>query len=187
MATQAILDAAIQFCDASLAIYRELDPIILEPGRKNYPLEATSQQQVARVKRAFINGQPLDLFGQAGIAPDLGGMSMPRKLHVVQTIFGPELILTPTPDAAYELRIEAALRPRRTAQALDPDLLEIWVDAIVAGAVSYAQRIPAQPFSDPASAAQRYAEFRSHISRARMDGPINRINSTLRVRARPFA
>lgn len=187
MATQAVLDAAITFCDRSLAIYRTLEPVTLEPGRNNYPLEATSQQTVARVKRAFINGREINLFGQSGVSPETGFAGRPTKLHVVQTIFGPEIILSPTPDAPYVLTMEGALRPRRTAQALDPDLFEVWIDAIVAGAVSKVQRIAAQPFTDPVTAAQHHAEFLSHISRARADGPINRVATTMTVRARPLA
>lgn len=187
MATQATLDAAITFCERSMAIYRTIDAVDLVAGQNNYPLEASSQQQVVRVKRAFINGREISVRGQSQVSPDNGSVGRPTRLHVVQTIFGPEVVLSPTPDDAYVLTMEAYLRPRRTAQALDTDLFEVWMDAIVAGAVSKVQRMPAQPFTDPVSAAQHHAEFLSYISRARADAPVNRVVSTLSVRPRPLA
>lgn len=187
MATQAIVDAAIQFCESTMVIRQHLDPIVLAAGQRTYDLDAPSQQEVARVMRAAVDGMEISLTPLAYETMGTPSRGRPFALAVTRLDSYPEIQLAPIPDAEYTLVVDAALRPKRTATSVADDLWNLWLDAIVAGAVSAVQRIPSQPFSDPTGAAQRHAEFRSHISRARVDASMGKVQSALRVKARPFA
>ena len=187
MAAQAIVDAAIQFCESSMAVRQHLDPIVLVPGQRTYDLDTPLQQEVARVMRAAVDGAEISLTPLAFAPMGTPSQGRPFSLTVTRLDSYPEIQLAPIPDASYTLTVDAALRPTRTATNLADDLWTLWLDAIVAGAVSAVQRIPSQPFSDPTGAAQRHAEFRSHISRARVDASMGKVQSALRVKARPFA
>ena len=187
MATQAIVDAAIQFCESTMVIRQHLDPIVLVADQRTYDLDAPSQQEVARVMRAAVDGMEISLTPLAYETMGTPSRGRPFALAVTRLDSYPEIQLAPIPDAEYTLVVDAALRPKRTATSVADDLWNLWLDAIVAGAVSAVQRIPSQPFSDPTGAAQRHAEFRSHISRARVDASMGKVQSALRVKARPFA
>lgn len=170
-----------------MAVRETLDDITLEPGRAVYDLYSPARQSVVRIMRASINGRDLALVGAWDAPAPSDAVALPRFLHTTRNESFPELVLTPAPDDAYILRLEVALRPRRNATALAPDLFDLWVDAVVAGAVSAAKRVPDQPFSDLNGAILLHAEFRSHITRARTNAVIGRVNTHTRVRARPFA
>ena len=187
LVNQFIVDAAIQFCEATGAIRQTMDAITLVPDMGVYDFDAPSQQQVVRITRAFLDGREIRLvpLNEAPTPQDRTGE--PVFLHTISTDSYPEFVLTPAPDKAYSLVLEVASRPTRTATALADDLLTLWLEAITAGAIGAGQRIPAQPFTDPAGAGQRYAEFRSHISRARINASMGRVQGTQRVRGRPLA
>ena len=187
LVNQFIVDAAIQFCEATGAIRQTMDPITLAPGMGFYDFDAPSQQQVVRITRAFIDGNEIRLVPLNEAPAPRDSTGEPVFLHTIRTDFNPEFVLTPAPDKAYSLVLEVASRPTRTATALNDDLLDLWLEAIAAGAISAGQRIPAQPFTDPVGAGQRHAEFRSHISRARINASMGQAQGTQRVRARPFA
>ena len=188
LVTQCIRDAAITFCETTDAIRQPLDPLQMRQGVSTYTLEAPSQQQVVRVLQAQINSRALRL-APIDAAPMLTGQTgEPSLLHVTRTDGEMELVLTPTPDKDSDhLLLQVSLRPTRSALMLSNDLFDLWAEGIAAGAIGMAQRIPAQPFSDPTSAAQRHAEFRSHITRARINASNSAVRGSQRVNARPFA
>jgi len=187
LAAQLILDTAIQFCEASGAIRQTLDPIKLIPNTGVYEFEPPTQQQVVRIFRAHIDGRDLHLAPLSEYPLLTEQVGQPRVLHTTRTDGLPELVLTPTPDAASTLSLDVALRPTRAATTLADDLFDLWLDAISTGAISAAQRMVGQPFTDMPSAGQRHAEFRSHISRARINALMGQVHSAQRVRSRPFA
>lgn len=187
VAEQAILDAAIAFCESAQVLRAELPLFNTTPGVAVYALMAPAQHQVARVLdvvvgRRALSAAPSDL---SGLPSDAHGA--PATYFVRAHAGGFQLHLHPRPDEGQPIRANVVLRPTRTATQLDPTLFDLWADAVLAGATARAMAIPGQPFSDPhGSMAYSAAAFRA-ASRARIEGGTGHVRPSLRVKSAPFA
>lgn len=187
LAAQVILDAAIAFCESTQSVRLELEPFNTVPGEAVYSLEAPAQQQVARVLDVVVGGRRASPRA-ADNFESLGRPSgAPLAYSAVWGDDGFQVRLHPPPDKVYPVAVNVALQPARNATALHPDLFDLWVDAVLAGATARAMAIPGQPFSDPHGAMAYTATALRAASRARIEGGIGRVRPSLQVVGRPFA
>lgn len=187
LAVQTLLDSAIDFCEQSEVLREDLDPIITLVGVNNYELDAPSQQQVARVISVQLDGSWLQDFPVD--YPDKPIDMAGRPTHFSTTRNGStlELKLFPQPDAAYEIKVSVATRPLRTATQVEDDLFNLWVEPVVAGAISRVKAIPNQPFTDPQGALVMQMQAQAGVAKARREGSYGRIRGSLKVNFRPAA
>lgn len=181
--TQAIVDSAIAFCDESMALRERLDAFWTVPGIALYELDTPSQQQVSRVLRVALDG--------AFLTPALPNTSTPAQLsgrptHYETSRTGSvfELSLYSVPDAAYNVVAEVALRPLRDATQLEDDLMNLWVEPIVAGAVARAASIPGQPFTDLGKSQNAAVAAAVGARKARLEGSFGRMRGSVSTRVK---
>jgi hypothetical protein len=189
LAAQVLVNAAIEFCEASLTLRQNLDKFTTSVGQIQYDLDPPStQHEINRVMGVTLDGKELSP-GMAemlrGDLPTAG--AKPRGFYTDRTDSTFTLMLAPPPDKVYDVVVNVTLRPARAATLLDDDLYNIWIDPIVSGAIARAMQIPNQPFSNPAQALSLLNSAAKQTISSRIEGNYGLIRGSMRVRPRPFA
>lgn len=183
---QALVDAAIAFCEDSMVLRTRLDAFYSTKGFGQCELDTgDDQQQIARLLTLTADSQPVVLLARDD-CPVTSGMGRPRFAYTSRDSGAFILNLAPLPDARYEMRAEAVLRPTRSATTLDTDLFDIYIDAIVAGTLARLFGTPGQPYSDAMAAGEAGNIFGRMSSVARREAGIGQVRTTRAVRPRPF-
>jgi hypothetical protein len=196
-AKQAIVDAAIEFCEKTLVIQETLDALDTIEDQTEYELRVGRHLAVCMVMRAWFKGQELQPIAQVDLrnvqayrddVPDVDVTTGPpsQYFHTRTNHIG----LYPIPDSdnaeADALTVRVATRPTRDATQLADELYENWVEAIASGALYRLHLTPDQTYSSGDRAAQRLTEFRQRMNRARIEAPRARVKGLLSVRMRAF-
>lgn len=184
---QALVDASIAFCDDSMAIRHRLDAFTTFPGEAFYGMDAPAQQTISRVLDVWVNGGRLAATVADEVNDGSSSRGSPSTFYSRRNDSQLELVLYPTPDATLNVTAEVALRPLRSATSLENDLFDLWMDAIITGAMSRIYAIPDQPFSSPKLAQENLFMATRLSSKARVDASYGRIRGSGSVRMRPFA
>ena len=189
LAAQVLINAAIEFCEASLTLRQNLDPFTTSIGQVQYDLDPPStQHDINRVMGVTLDGKELT----AGLAEAIRGdlptaLAKPRGFYTDRTDSTFTLMLSPPPDKVYDVVVNVTLRPSRAATQLDDDLYNIWIDPIVSGAIARAMQIPGQPFTNPAQAQALLTSASKQTTASRIEGNYGLVRGSMRVRPRPFA
>lgn len=187
LAEQALLDAAIDFCERSSVIRYTTDPIAVIENIVEYEICAPSNDQtVARVLKVFLNGEPIEAIMAEVRTPVPEDPARPSGYSIIEDDCGLTLRLNVIPDDAYTLSVELALRPAKTARKVDSRLYTRWMDAVVAGALSRLYAVPGQPFSDGGAAVYQASRAARMMNSARIEGSYGRVRGSMAVRSRPF-
>lgn len=186
LAHQAIVDSAISFCDDSMVLRERLDIQTTVVGQGAYELDAPAQQQIARVLEVWVNGVRLSAVAAENVNNDTILTGSPTHYYITRT--GSEMLLNlyPAPAAAVTLSIEVATRPKRDATSLEDDLFNLWMDAIVAGALGRLMSTAGASFANPQLSLYYTSSASRMAGNARVEGSIGRVQSTQRVAPRAF-
>jgi hypothetical protein len=114
-------------------------------------------------------------------------VAKPRGFYIDRTDSTFMLSLSPPPDQIYSVVVNVVLRPTRSATMLDDDLYNMWIDPIVANAISRAMEIPGQAFSNPALASVLSIDAARGTISARIEGNYSSVRGSMSVRSRPFS
>lgn len=182
----AVLRAAIEFCEKSTAWREPLDPITLQDGVAEYalPIPADARLVVIREREARLNGQILTpIMNPAMLRSTSAGVPS----HYAQRGHD-AVILHPTPASAdgMTLTIFAVLAPKLSATTLPDILADRYYEAISEGAKGILKRMPNQPWSDAARAADHYRLFQTKTAEARIEFEHGLVAGSLTVKPRPF-
>ena len=189
LAAQVLVNAAIEFCEASLVLRQNLATFSTSVGQAQYDLDPPSaQHDISRVMGVTLDSKELT----AGLAEAIRGDlptedAKPRGFYTDRTDSTFTLMLSPPPDGVYPVVVNVALRPARAASMLDDDLYNMWVDPIVSAAIARAMQIPGQSFSNPAQATVLLNDASRLTTGARIEGNYGSVRGSMRVRYRPFA
>lgn len=187
MAAQAVLDAAIEFCENSMVIRDIMDAGAITAGEATYALSAPAGQRVSRVLQAWLDGEPLapTLADSLNMADATTGT--PGRFYITRYGSGHLLNLYPNPRLSGGLlRAEVVLCPTRSATMLEDDLCDLWVDAVVSGAKARLMLIPDQPFSNNSLGMYHTSAALALIRRARIEGAKGQVRGSMRVAPHPF-
>jgi len=189
LAAQVLVNAAIEFSEASLTLRQNLDTFKTFKGQVQYDLDPPSaQHDINRVMGVTLDGKELTAGMAEAIRGDLPtAVAKPRGFYTDRTDSVFTLMLSPPPDGAYDVVVNVALRPARAATQLDDDLYNIWIDPIVSGAIARAMQIPGQPFSNLAQAQVLLDSAARQTVGSRIESNYGLVRGSMRVRNRPFA
>ena len=188
LAAQAVVDAAIVFCEDSLAIRQVLDPITVSvAGGNEYTIDTPMQQSITRVLTAWIDGVQIAVNPQDQISQLRTDTGKPVGCYTRRIDSTLTVVVYPIPDASYTLTVECAMRPVRGAAQLENDLYDLWVEPISSGALSRLASIPDQPFTNLGLATAHLNLALRGSSKARVESSYNRTRGTQTVRPRPMA
>lgn len=182
------MDAAIAFCEESQAVRQWVTPISTVAGTSTYTLSGDADQQVSRVLAVLVNNMPIYSAprGQEGYAQSTNSQQ-PSYYYTKPNVADVDLVLCPTPDAVYTVKVLVAMRPRRSSIQLTDELFHQWVEPIAAGALYRILMTPGQPFSDPAGAMAQGQLAISGARKARIASESGQVRTTSSVAMRPFA
>lgn len=192
LARQALVDAAIQFCDYTGAVRFSSDPVASVKGLGAYDVDLPQDTEFARVIGVWVGPRQVGLAPEAmvsdvrGVAvQDLPDQGAPAYGVVIEPR---ALTLVPAPDQdGLPIVIRSTTRPARNAKVLDDALFDRWVEVIVHGALARICRTPNQSFSDPVRAQESETRFISAMGRAKLDANRGAVAGLMRVRNHPFA
>lgn len=187
-AAQAVVDAAIEFCEKSLCVQATLDAAPVTAGVSQYEFDLPTQTALVQVLSAICGTRSLVPVPSTSVttAPSLSGTPQyfyTRDVDEVLTAF-----LFPTPDKSDPLGLtfRVALRPTRVATQLHSSLFDQWADAIVDGAAARIMATAGQPFTNEAKAVVLMQKFRGQVNAARLEALRGRVVSSMSVKMRSF-
>jgi hypothetical protein len=97
-------------------------------------------------------------------------------------------IILPLPDdkATYQCRMFLALKPKRSATAMDSVAFDELEEAIMHGALQHLLVLPSQAWSDRELAAYHAKQYVFQTSERRARANLGNVRGTMRVRMQPF-
>lgn len=166
LAEQSLVDAAIAFCEESLAIreWRATFPTVAATAA--YTQANGTYETVSKVLAVRIDGMPIEPMQTRFEGQLITSSGRPTRFFTQRTGDVTSLVLYPTPDRVYTVEVQVANRPIRGTTQLADDLFHLWVEPVTAGALARIQSVAGQPFYDPASAVANNAMAISGARRA---------------------
>lgn len=174
MIDRAVLDSAIELCERSLVVKRQLDSVLTVAGESLINLAPPSGQSVAHVMRVWCDRSELTPVHEDALAAPFGFVeSVPGEVNsnsrpkVFQEAEPGVLALFPFPDKVYTINVRAALRPTRAASSVETQLYEDWVEEVVDGALARLYVMPGA-WASPELAKYHLQRFADGVGRARI-------------------
>ena len=188
---QALVDAAIQFCELTGIARFTSDPVPTVAGVSTYDVDLPEQTEMSKVIGLWVGGHKINTAPEVTVqdhrgvyqqeTPDTG---FPGYAVVIE----PRAVtFVPAPNTDnLPILIRSTTRPTRSATKLDDVLFDRWAESIVAGALYRLCNTPGQPYTDVVRAQQSRAEFYGDMSLAKIDANRGGVVGSISVRARPF-
>lgn len=189
----AVRNAVIEFCEKSLVVQRDHDPVTLIEGKVDYDLEPPGGYLVVKVMKAWLENNPLDplapdLVREAGVYNRLFSSyqkanSTPRaylqKDERTITVWSP-------PEKKYPngLTMRVALKPTRASTEVEDVVFEDYAEVIASGALSRLMMSAGKPYTNIEMAAVHKSLFQQGINVARSRALHGQVRSNLSVKLR---
>lgn len=193
VAENAVRNAVIEFCEKSLILQRDHDPITVVQNIVDYDLEPPTGYIVVKVMKAWLENAEL-----TPLAPDFV-----REAAVYNRLFSsyqansdtPRAFLQKdertvslwgVPDKNYKsgLTMRVALKPTRAATTVEDVILEDYAETIASGALYRLMMSAGKPYTNAELAAVHKGLFQQGINVARQRATHGQVRSTLSVKLR---
>lgn len=192
LARQALLDAAIEFCEQTQIVRVITDPQPVSADVASYSVDIPSSQRVTLVQHAWYGNRelkpaPSEIISNAKFYNGTASGPDAVPAYFYEGAVG-EVQVYPIPGslANQSLVFRVATKPSRSATQVENVLYEDWAEAIVAGARERLHAIPDVPFSSANAMATAMALFNQGISRARSEAQRGRIRGSISAQPRSF-
>jgi hypothetical protein len=189
----AVRNAVIEFCEKSLILQRDHDPVTLIEGIVDYDLEPPAGYLVVKVMKAWLENNQLD-----PLAPDFV-----RDASVYNRLFSSYQSVNNTPskylqkdertisvwnppDKKYPngLTMRVALKPTRASSEVEDVVFEDYAEVIASGALSRLMMSAGKPYTNVEMAAVHKGLFQQGINLARSRALHGQVRSDLSVKLR---
>lgn len=193
-AVQAIKDSAIQFCEQSLILQADHDPVSVIAKINDYDLETpVTGTRITKIMKMWYQGREL-----TPSAPDQirSPLAYNKNIGGFQTTYNdPQVFfqkdsatfsLFPIPEktVASAITMRVALAPLRSSTACDDVLFEHWAEPIAYGAVGRLMLQPAKSYTNPELSRSYIARFVIGVNDARQKASRGNTRANLSVRLR---
>lgn len=189
----ALRSSLIEFCEKSLVIQRDHDPLTVVAGVVDYDFEPPTGSLVIKVMKAWYKSEELiplapdevedaELYNRSFSDANTAG-SQPRYiLQKDERTFS----LYPIPDAnvANGLTMRVAYKPTRTASSFEDVLFEDYAEVIAAGAKARLMMSPGKTYTNPQLAVAMMDMFGRGVNTARSRAGRGHVRSDLSVQMR---
>jgi len=175
MALLEIKNTIIDFCEKSLILQVDHDPVNAIAGIMDYDLEPPKDYLVTKIMKVWYKGQELD-----GESPDEiktpsvynqnSGYVVNRgdpRLYLQKDARSFSVYPIPVETAARSLTLRVALKPTRSAQTIDDLIFEEYAEIIGHGAITRLALSPGKPYTEPRLAAARNGLYVAGLNVAR--------------------
>lgn len=192
MALLEIKNTIIDFCEKSLILQTDLDPITTIPTISDYDLEPPNNRLVVKIMKMWFKGVNLDpraldeIYTPSPFNTNSGALverSDPRFYYQKDAR---TFSVYPIPNARDSLAItlRVALKPTRSATTIDDLIYEEYAETIGHGAITRLALSPDKPYSNPQLAAGRNALYISGLNVARQRAQDGYVRASKQVRIR---
>jgi len=192
VAVNAIRNTVIEFCEKTLILQRDHDPVTVTQSLPDYDLDPPAGYLVTKIMKAWYKNIPLvpaapDEIGTVSVynplAPEAEGPGQPRWiLQKDERTFS----LLPVPDesVANAITMRVALKPTRASSSVEDVIFEDYVEVIGHGACARLLSMPAKPWTSPQMAGVSKMLFDQGVNQARQRANRGHVRSNLSVRLR---
>lgn len=193
LVVNAIRNSVIEFCEKSLVLTRDHDPVTVLPNIVDYDLEPPAGYLVVKVMQAWLDNQPLDplapdfvreasvynrLFESYEAAPSTPRFYLQKDERTI-TVW--EL-----PDKTYTngLTMRVALKPTRASTEIEDVVFEDYAETIASGAIMRLMMSPGKSYTNPELAAVHKGIFNQGINTARQRATHGQVRAVMSVKLR---
>ena len=191
LAKVAIRNAVIDFCEGSLILQRDHDPVTVLQNTIDYDFEPPTGYLVTKLMKAWYKGVELQ-----PVAPDeVPSVQLynARYPDAVKSVNDPQVITQkdertyaifpfPKETAAAALTMRVALKPTRASTTIEDVIYEDYAEVMGHGAKYRLMSSPNKPYSDGNGAGASRAFFEEGINTARQRATRGYVRSDLRVK-----
>lgn len=173
VAVQAVRNACIQFCEETMYLQEQLDPIELLEGVATYDLDPDNiGYRVVNIVEAWNDDQfmiPKSIEELTRIYRVTNWQSLKGNPYYYYRPSETEVRVVPMPSVSdqSQLRIRAAVTPTRSSTAVNSQIYERFLEEIAFGARARLYDTRNQPYYDPKSAQLYLKRFNDAISDVR--------------------
>lgn len=187
----AIRSALIEFCEKSLVVQRDLDPLTVVKGIVDYDLEPPTDQLVSKILRVWYKGAELSPTAPDNIsAPEVynrlfTGASVERsdpRIYLQKDDVTVSVYPIPKDTVANGLTVRVALKPTRAAEAIENVLFQDYAEAIAHGAKYRLLSMASKPWTNGPAASASFAAYNAGINTARQRASRGGTRADVRIR-----
>jgi hypothetical protein len=186
-ASQAILDAAIDFCDSTAVMRRSLDTFYTRADLNDYDLDTPHKSlRIAKILAVRLDGDPISgVFEEDSYRLSVRE-GKPTGFYTRRIDETLTLRFNVLPDARYPVEVSASFAPTRSATVVENDLFDYWGDAIAMEAIARLSGMPETLFSNPALSVEMSNRARAQRHEARIESFQGKVRGGSRVKIRPL-
>ena len=189
-AVHAIRNTVIDFCEKSLVVQADLDPVSLVANQSDYDLEPPSSRLVTKVIKLFYRNHELEPSGQDAVtratfynpsALDADAKGPPRTwMQKDTTTFS----VWPVPKDAEQnaVTIRVALKPTRKSSSCEDVIFEDYAEYIGAGAKARLMMTPNKAYTNPNLVVTQNQLYMQGVNMARQRASRGHTRANLRVK-----
>lgn len=195
MAKQAVVDAAIEFCQRTNAVWTTFTASS-RVGVSEYDIDVPTQMVTSRLLDVYFNDRKLRIVDSMavddpyalrgavdGVDPESGAPLVAYAMQGTATF-----TVYPVPDEAIVdvFTCKASFQPTRAATQLDDTLYDRYLDTIASGAIAYLASLPGQSFTSLGVYKMHRDKFYLGIGSAVSDARKGASMTSTRVKSRAF-
>lgn len=193
MAVQAIRNTAIEFCERTLILQRDHEPVTVTANVQDYDFAPPRNYLVHKVMKAWFKNRELvpltpdqvsDPFAyRSSIAGENANKTEPYWLYQKdERTFSVLPWPVETVNEAVTMRV--ALKPTRASTTIEDVIYEDWLEAIAAGALVRLQMSPAKPYTLPNAAALNQQIYMTKTNEARQKAIRGHVRGNQQIKLR---
>ncbi len=191
-AETAIRDTVIEFCEKTLILQRDHDPVTVTANIVDYDLDPPNGYFVTKIMRAWYESTPLvpaapdeihSVSAYNPLADGADGPATPRWIFQKdERTFS--LLPVPKENSVNAVTMRVALKPSRSSSGVEDVVWEDYMEIISQGARARLFMMPGTTFFDPKMAGINRLQFDQGINLARQRANRGHTRSNLSVRLR---
>lgn len=186
----ALVQAAIEFCNKTLAWNQVLDPIALNANQKDYDLDVPPSSRLELIESVFCDGWEMKAATTLSLQmwlPDwqTAKGNIPRFYNSPEDRFVLRVYPTPT-EPGPSLRVKATFIPVSGASVLPDFLGHYYMEAMASGTKARLMAMPGTEWVNPQLAGYHKGEFNKAVDDTRITQLHERVQGSMTVPSRRF-
>lgn len=193
IALLAIRNTCIDFCEKSMILERDHDPVTIVAGIIDYDLGPPTGYRVVQVKKAWYKttelttpspdevGRP-EIYNKLFKGADVSRSDPNRIIQKDETTF--TVYPIPLETVPNSLTMRVALKPTRASSNIEDVIFEDYAEIIGYGALARLQLSPNKPYTNPQGAVAHLGLYQSGLNTARQRATRGHMRGDLQVQLR---
>lgn len=193
MAIHEIRNTAIEFCEKSMILQRDHDPVTIVKGTVDYDFEPPTGYLVTKIIKAWYKTKELtplapdeinkaEVYNRMFTGADVGQTDPRNILQKDERTY--TVYPVPMETAPMSLTMRVALKPTRASTTIDDVIFEDYAEIIGAGAKARLMMSPGKPYSNPQGAVAHLGMYQSGLNVARQRAVHGYVRGDLKVKLR---